>query len=277
MVLRSASSRPVVQLARPALSAAPVMASFIGVAPSRPSEAMAWTPSAAVAAPTKAIGRNWPIAVKPNAVIPTTIAKVAPALTPRMPGSASGLRVRPCISAPERPSAAPTAKPRTVRSKRTCTIACSGWPGSHTAAGGTARAPTSRERTPAPASTATAIAALTGRTGRRRGSPPRGPAASTRVSASGHGRASRSSAVASVVGACDGKAKEGDMAEPWRPTTTQPAWRAARSRPWDRETRPQPSMALTTCGRKSLTITGIDSGVGFVDAMAFCLSVSAYQ
>ena len=58
IVLRSARSRPVVQLARPALRAAPVMASFIGVAPSRPIDAMPWTAAAATAAPTKASGRN---------------------------------------------------------------------------------------------------------------------------------------------------------------------------------------------------------------------------
>src|SRR5262245_58936448 len=39
----------------------------------------------------------------------------APADTPSRPGSASGLRVRPCSTAPHRPSVAPTAIARTVR------------------------------------------------------------------------------------------------------------------------------------------------------------------
>ena len=41
----------------------------------------------------------------------STTNSAAPALTPRMPGSASGLRVTPCISAPATPRAAPTSRP----------------------------------------------------------------------------------------------------------------------------------------------------------------------
>ena len=41
-----------------------------------------------------------------------------PASTPRSAGSASGLRVTPCITAPARPSAAPTSRPTTVRGTR---------------------------------------------------------------------------------------------------------------------------------------------------------------
>ncbi len=44
--------------------------------------------------------------------------EAAPALTPMIPGSASGLRVTPCRIAPPRPRAAPTVTPRIVRGTR---------------------------------------------------------------------------------------------------------------------------------------------------------------
>ena len=47
-----------------------------------------------------------------------TTASDAPELTPRMPGSASGLRVTPCITAPDSPSAAPTSSASSVRGIR---------------------------------------------------------------------------------------------------------------------------------------------------------------
>ena len=43
----------------------------------------------------------------PNQAMPITTASAAPVLTPRMPGSASGLRVTPCITVPATPRAAP--------------------------------------------------------------------------------------------------------------------------------------------------------------------------
>lgn len=54
----------------------------------------------------------------PNHAMPITTASEAPMLTPRMPGSAKGLRVTPCITAPARPSAAPTSIASTVRGMR---------------------------------------------------------------------------------------------------------------------------------------------------------------
>ncbi|CAM5298855.1 hypothetical protein SCALM49S_06894 [Streptomyces californicus] len=45
-------------------------------------------------------------------------------LTPRMPGSASGLRVTPCMTPPARPSAAPMTTARTVRGMRLVAAAC---------------------------------------------------------------------------------------------------------------------------------------------------------
>ena len=54
---------------------------------------------------------------------PATTASEAPMLIPRTPGSASGLRVTPCMTAPESPSAAPTSTARTVRGIRLVTAA----------------------------------------------------------------------------------------------------------------------------------------------------------
>lgn len=48
----------------------------------------------------------------------STTASEAPALIPRMPGSASGLRVSDCISAPATPNAAPTTTSTRVRGRR---------------------------------------------------------------------------------------------------------------------------------------------------------------
>ena len=56
--------------------------------------------------------------------IPVTTARAAPLVTPRMPGSASGLRVTPCITAPDSPSAAPISRASSVRGTRFCTAAC---------------------------------------------------------------------------------------------------------------------------------------------------------
>lgn len=57
--------------------------------------------------------------------MPMTTASAAPVLTPRMPGSANGLRVTPCITAPVTPSAAPATTARTVRGMRLATEAWS--------------------------------------------------------------------------------------------------------------------------------------------------------
>src|SRR5690625_3083760 len=75
----------------------------------------------------------------------------APALIPSRPGSASGLRVTPCISVPARPRAAPTSSPTAVRGSRwSRTTLWSLSPGtravraSTTAPSGTSRAPSAR-------------------------------------------------------------------------------------------------------------------------------------
>ncbi len=59
----------------------------------------------------------------PNQTIPMTTASDAPMFTPRIPGSASGLRVTPCMIAPASPSAAPAISASTVRGRRTATAA----------------------------------------------------------------------------------------------------------------------------------------------------------
>src|SRR5690349_7288847 len=80
----------------------------------------------------------------------STTANAAPALTPSSPGSASGLRVCPCISAPATPSATPTASATSVRGARSArTITSASVPDGdhrarHTTSGGRGRAPTAR-------------------------------------------------------------------------------------------------------------------------------------
>ena len=60
-----------------------------------------------------------------------TTAHDAPASMPSSPGSASGLRVWPCIRAPATPSAMPTAIASTVRGTRSaCTIVAASDPSS---------------------------------------------------------------------------------------------------------------------------------------------------
>ena len=103
MVARSVSSTPDVQLESAAVSAAPAIASLTGVAPSRPSDAIACTATMASAAPANANQTYAERSETPKNEIASTIANEAPALMPRMPGSASGLRVRPCRQAPARP------------------------------------------------------------------------------------------------------------------------------------------------------------------------------
>jgi hypothetical protein len=62
--------------------------------------------------------------------MPTTTARDAPALMPRIPGSASGLRATPCRAAPAEARAAPTSSPTTVRGTRESTTAWSPFEGS---------------------------------------------------------------------------------------------------------------------------------------------------
>ena len=83
---------------------------------------MMYTPVVASSAPTKANQMYPLIEVTPKKPMPIVTANEAPALTPRIPGSASGLRVNAWISPPARPSPMPTRIPSSVlgsRSSRT--------------------------------------------------------------------------------------------------------------------------------------------------------------
>ena len=94
----------------------------------RPSRvAMSWRMAVASRPPRNAAsGRPRPASAPrapPSAEAPSTIhsaaASAAPDETPTMPGSASGLRNRPCITAPATAVAAPTRIASTVRGSRT--------------------------------------------------------------------------------------------------------------------------------------------------------------
>ena len=89
------SSTAVISEPSAADTAAPAKASFTGVAPSRPRDATTYTITDAAAAPANA-NQTYPVTeVIPNALMATTTASDAPKLTPRMPGSASGIARQP--------------------------------------------------------------------------------------------------------------------------------------------------------------------------------------
>jgi hypothetical protein len=110
----------------------------------------------------------------PNQAKPTTTASEAPMLIPSTPGSASGLRVTPCMTAPERPSAAPTTTARTVRGIRLVTaasptVSCDPPRAATISDQPTSREPTATEATISATRTATTTASHSTRTdpGRR--------------------------------------------------------------------------------------------------------------
>ena len=154
IVFRSVSRMPEVQLDTAAVSAAPAIASLTGVAPSRPSEATRARRPSAIAAPEEREPDVAPRGRRPRGTrSPAPSRSDAPALMPRMPGSASGLRVSPCMQAPARPSAAPTASAEQVRPNRAIDDRVRpGRPGRGARAGETARrADQHRERRRRPA------------------------------------------------------------------------------------------------------------------------------
>ena len=95
----------------------------------------------------------------PKNEIASTIANDAPALMPRMPGSASGLRVSPCMQAPASPSAPPMTRARQVRANRAMAMAWSGSAVSKRAVGETLVEPTSTESADTTSTAATRSAA----------------------------------------------------------------------------------------------------------------------
>ena len=140
--------------------AAPASASLSGVAPPRPSDPTAYTNTAETAAPAIATQMKLVGELMPKNAMPVTTHSEAPVVTPRMPGSASGLRVTPCITAPDRPSAAPTSMASSVRGIRFSTAAWAMPSGVRSArrrcrARPTARVPNATEATPSRATTAT--------------------------------------------------------------------------------------------------------------------------
>ena len=114
----SSSTSAVVAALRIAPSADPVSASVTGVPFARPDHARVITSTVAPRAPARAAAMIARRLSTPNVNESSTTPKAAPALTPNRPGSASGLRVCPCMSAPAIPSASPTVRPSTVRGSR---------------------------------------------------------------------------------------------------------------------------------------------------------------
>ena len=108
-----------------ALVAAPAKTSLRGVAPPLPSEPMPKTKMAVNSAPMSANQMNALAVEMLKNAIPMTTASAAPVLTPRMLGSAIGLRVTDCMSAPATPSAAPHMKLKIVRMTRSRTMSAS--------------------------------------------------------------------------------------------------------------------------------------------------------
>ena len=106
------------QRANSAVRAAPATASFTGVAPPRPIDAEHVHGDGGDGGPGEGEPHVAEERREPKTAMPATTAKAAPALTPSRPGSASGLRVTPCMTAPARPRAAPTTRPSSVRGTR---------------------------------------------------------------------------------------------------------------------------------------------------------------
>ena len=107
---------------RKALTATPASRS-VAIEKRPPTAAMPYTKNDAAIAPTNAkVGsarKNSPVS---PVAIATTAPTAPPAETPMMPGSAIGLRNRPCIVAPATPSAIPTVAPTTIRGSLICSM-----------------------------------------------------------------------------------------------------------------------------------------------------------
>ena len=79
---------------------------------------MIWTSAVATRAPPAARASWSGTASSPSAAVPRMMPSEAPALTPSSPGSARGLRVTACITAPATARAVPTSTPMMVRCTR---------------------------------------------------------------------------------------------------------------------------------------------------------------
>ena len=96
------------------MTAAPARASFTGVAPSRPSEPRRRRPPRRPLRRRRRTTRS-PAGCDPEAVDGDHHEQRGAGVDAEDPGSARGLRATPCITAPARPSAAPTSRPDEVR------------------------------------------------------------------------------------------------------------------------------------------------------------------
>ncbi|GAA1655935.1 hypothetical protein GCM10009744_55680 [Kribbella alba] len=142
----SASSSTIADVTAPniAATAAPVKANPTGVAP-LPREANRCTPKVAANAPANAHHTADPTDSTTPTCSPSTTATAAPALTPKIPGSARALRVCPCISAPATPRHAPINNATTaLGNRRLRTITSASVPAGSTNARTTAPGPTHR-------------------------------------------------------------------------------------------------------------------------------------
>ena len=111
-------------------------------------------------------------------MIAAAAATAAPALMPRIAGSASGLRVSPCSNAPVRPSATPTISPISVRGTRSSRTVVWSWlpasglvSASATTPSGIEREPTARLSRQTSTSTPAAASSPSARAERRRARP----------------------------------------------------------------------------------------------------------
>ena len=98
--------------------ATPANVRRIGVAPPLPIDPSAYTKTITTTAPANANQMYDQILAIPNTPTASATANAAPALTPRIPGSANGFRVTAWMSAPPIPNATPTIRPRMVRGIR---------------------------------------------------------------------------------------------------------------------------------------------------------------
>ena len=101
-----------------AASATPASVRRTGLSCPPPALPVNATTSVAASAPHSASARICSGSLTPHSAAPSTMAKLAPEFTPNRPGSASGLRVSVCISAPASPSDSPATMPARVRGRR---------------------------------------------------------------------------------------------------------------------------------------------------------------
>ena len=134
-------------------TAVPARASLSGVVP--PTEPIPNTRKVVTAAPSVARTRYCSAVVMPRNAMPHTTASDAPEFTPRIEGSAMGLRVTICMSRPLTPNAAPASRQNMRRGTRSSTTAmekssATGTPRkmSTTSPTGTIRAPWDRDTAP---------------------------------------------------------------------------------------------------------------------------------